>query len=265
MFIVVPAKVETLMDRHPWSNYAIMATIILVSIAIFIGAVPEALIDLLVLDRGLTPGILGHVLIHGGIFHLAGNMVFLWVFGNAICANTTDRIYIGLFLGVTLGAALCHIIIDGNPAIGASGATNGIVGITLAMYPLNRVHMAGIFFIRPFSFGTRVWHLALIYFALDLFGVISSGVGIAYWAHLGGVITGLGLGLMGLKFRLLGVTSYDNKTLLEFLGGERSEVEEEEEEDEVLTEAVRPQAPTYTFTPPPETRPAVPVPPVPKK
>jgi len=105
-----------------------------------VGFFNGALKDLVLRDSSL-PGIIGHVLLHSGLSHLVGNMIFLWVFGNAICTNIGNWVYLIIFLFCTLLAACGHLMMDGCSAIGASGAINGIVGIIFAMYPLNRVYL----------------------------------------------------------------------------------------------------------------------------
>jgi membrane associated rhomboid family serine protease len=117
------------------------------------GILPEETLETLVLNGWSFPGLVGHVLLHAGLDHLIGNMIFLWVFGNAICTNTSNWLYLPVFLACTLIAAAVHVLADGSPAIGASGAMNGIVGIVLAMYPLNRVNVFWLFLVRGGSFS----------------------------------------------------------------------------------------------------------------
>lgn len=91
-----------------------------------------------VLDGWSPAGLADHMLIHAHLFHLIGNLVFLWVFGNAICANTNNVIYPILYIAFGVLAAVVHNVLDGSPVIGASGAINGIVGMATALYPTNR-------------------------------------------------------------------------------------------------------------------------------
>ncbi|MGE9266829.1 MAG: rhomboid family intramembrane serine protease [Verrucomicrobiales bacterium] len=224
MIFLVPYEIETLQQERPWANWLIVGLCTLVSIsALFGGGLMNGDFDAFILDGFSLPGLIGHVLLHGDLIHLLGNMIFLWVFGNAICTNTNNWIYLLTFLVCTLLAATVHNLMDGSLAIGASGAINGLVGITLAMYPLNRVYLFWLFLIRGGSISCRAWLVILAWFAFDLWGVISGGGMIAYWAHIGGFLGGLGFGLTALHFGWFQLTEYDNRSLLEIIRRETPE------------------------------------------
>lgn len=215
MLIFIPYEIETLQQERPWANWLIVGACSLISIAAFAGQISEATVDSLILEGWNPIGMFGHVLLHLGPLHLIGNMIFLWVFGNAICTNTSNGVYLAIFALCTLSAAVVHNLADGAPAIGASGAINGIVGMVLAMYPLNRVYVFWVFAIRGGTFEIRAWVLILIWLAFDIWGVVSSGSGVAYWAHIGGLMGGIAIGLAFLKLGWIELTEYDNASLLE--------------------------------------------------
>ena len=224
MFLLVPYEIETLQQERPWANWLIVAACSLVSLlAMFGGGLESGAFNALVLRGFSLPGLFGHVLLHGGLLHLVGNMIFLWVFGNAICTNTNNWIYLTTFLVCTLVAGVTHVLIDGSPVIGASGAINGIVGVTLAMYPLNRVHLFWLFFIRGGSTSCKAWLIIVAWFAFDIWGALTGRGMIAYWAHIGGFLGGLGFGLTALHCGWFQLTEYDNRSLLEILRGEQRE------------------------------------------
>ena len=221
MLLFIPYEIETLRQERPWANWLIVAACTAVSlIALFGGGLHEGGFDALILDGFSLPGLFGHVLLHADLIHLIGNMLFLWVFGNAICTNTNNWIYLATFIICTLLAAVTHVVIDGSYAIGASGAINGIVGVTLAMYPLNRVNMLWVFFIRGGTTSCRAWLIILAWFLFDIIGVLSGGGLIAYWAHIGGFLAGLAFGMAALHFGWFQLTEYDNRSLLEIIRGE---------------------------------------------
>jgi membrane associated rhomboid family serine protease len=221
MLLLIPYEIETLQQERPWANWLIVAMCSVVSlIALFGGGLESGGFDSLILDGFSLPGLFGHVLLHADLFHLIGNMVFLWVFGNAICTNTNNWIYLATFLACTLVSGVTHVLLDGDLAIGASGAINGIVGVTLAMYPLNRVYLFWVFLIRGGSTSCKAWLIIVAWFLFDLWGVITGGGMIAYWAHIGGFLGGLGFGLLALHFRWFQLTEYDNRCLLEIIRGE---------------------------------------------
>ncbi|MEY3898622.1 MAG: hypothetical protein RLZZ214_4144 [Verrucomicrobiota bacterium] len=222
--LLIPYEIETLQQVRPWANWLIVGACALVSLVAMFGGMPEEVLDALVLDGWRLPGLVGHVLLHGGLLHLIGNMIFLWVFGNAVCTNTNNFIYLILFLACTLLAAAVHLLADGSLAIGASGAINGIVGLVLVMYPLNRVSVLWWVVLTGGTTEVRAWVLILFWFVFDLWGAFMGGGGIAYWAHLGGLAGGIAIGMVALKTGWIELTEYDNRSLLQLLAGEKEEL-----------------------------------------
>lgn len=224
MLLFIPYEIETLRQRIPWANWSIVALCSVVSlIALFGGGLESGDFDLLILDGFQPIGVVGHVLLHADLIHLIGNMIFLWVFGNAICMNTNNGIYLLTFLVCTVAAAVVHVVVDGSYAIGASGAINGIVGVTLAMYPLNRVYLFWLVLFKGGTTSCKAYGVIIAWFCFDVWGVISGGGMIAYWAHIGGFLGGLAFGLVALHFGWFQLTAYDNRSLLEILKGEHPE------------------------------------------
>ena len=138
--------------------------------------------------------------LHGGFFHLAGNMMFLWVFGD----NLEDRVghlkYLIFYLVAGVAAALTHLAIDPNsqvPLVGASGAISGVMGAYLLMFPFNRIKTLIVMYIITAIEIPAVWLLGL-WFAWQLVqGVMSLGVSqnvnIAFFAHVGGFVSGVAI------------------------------------------------------------------------
>lgn len=236
-----PLRIETLFKHYPWANWALIALTVLVFFgqisaeinapdpqlesidSLLYGAPleetppPTTWRDLMVLDGWAPLGLIGHVFLHADFLHVAGNMMFLWVFGNAVCGNTSNRFFPLLYLLFTLAAAAGHILLDGAPAIGASGAVNGVVGMALAMYPLNRVTMAYLFWFRYGVMTLPLWGLACVWLVVDLYGAFSGGQRVAYWAHLAGLGAGVTTGLVALRLGWVKLTEYDNRSLEEIL------------------------------------------------
>jgi membrane associated rhomboid family serine protease len=138
--------------------------------------------------------------IHGGIIHIAGNMLYLWIFGNNIEDILGHAKFLLFYLTAGVGGAIAHIISSPYsqiPTIGASGAIAGILGAYLILFPYARVlTIVPIFF---FIEIIRVPAVILIgfWFILQLFNgffsleVAQSAGGIAWFAHIGGFLTGL--------------------------------------------------------------------------
>jgi rhomboid family protein len=136
--------------------------------------------------------------LHGGWFHLLGNMLFLWIFGN----NVEDKLgvigYPIFYLASGVAATLAQLAISTDsiiPNLGASGAIAGVLGAYLVMFPRRRVLTLIIFFFITWVYLPAYFVLAM-WFVLQLFsGVgelgreVNSG-GVAFWAHIGGFVFG---------------------------------------------------------------------------
>tara|TARA_R110002096_G_scaffold54517_19_gene140665 strand:- start:120 stop:932 length:813 start_codon:yes stop_codon:yes gene_type:complete len=225
--LLVPYRIETLEQDVPWANWLIIAVCTLTSLLFFSnGPTEEDFItgrhwSIPMILNGWNPvGLVGHIFLHTDIFHLLGNMLFLWVFGNSVCTNIGNGRYLLLFLFVTIIAAIFHNLFSGGLAVGASGAINGVVGVVLALYPINRVHVWYLFFFRFGTWEVSAWLIILVWLAFDIWGVITGGGMVAYWAHIGGLIAGVGLGTLALQKTWVMLTEYDNRSLLEILTGQ---------------------------------------------
>jgi membrane associated rhomboid family serine protease len=136
-----------------------------------------------------------HMFVHADLFHLAGNMIFLFCFGNAVDAKLGHLAFLGsYFVTGLLGALVMLPLSGGLPMLGASGAISGIVGIFLVLYPLNEIALWDLDYL--WLSGGEPWRLSsywfiLFHFVFDLYGtVFMSKAGIAYACHLTGEIVG---------------------------------------------------------------------------
>jgi len=152
-------------------------------------------------DHGLAPTwltLFTAMFMHGGLFHLAGNMLFLWIFGNNI-EDSMGRLKFPLFyLAGGLIAVLGQTIINTDsttPTIGASGAVAAVLGGYALLYPRARVVTLVIIIIfitiieLPALVVLGLWFLFQLYDASQPIG--GEGGGIAYFAHIGGFLFGL--------------------------------------------------------------------------
>src|SRR5512139_2675219 len=137
--------------------------------------------------------------LHGGFLHILGNMWFLYIFGD----NIEDRLghlrYLIFYLLCGVAAGLVHLVTNWNskvPTIGASGAISGVMGAYLVLYPRARIlTLIPIFFFFQFVEIPAYIFLAF-WFLMQLLsaGMASGGAevgGVAFWAHVGGFVTGL--------------------------------------------------------------------------
>lgn len=223
MFLLFPLSIETLERHRPWMNWLLLAATFATFILSGMGRSESHAVHRFVLDGWAPTGLVGHVFLHAGWGHLIGNLVFLWVFGNVICQTTSNWIYPLLYFGTALGAAAIHNLLDGAPAVGASGAVNGLTGLALAMFPLNRASVAYVIGVKGGTFEIKVLSLCIISVAWDFLGAVMMSGRTAYWAHIGGLVTGVGVGLLCLHCGWIKLSCFDNKSLYEMLTGRELE------------------------------------------
>jgi membrane associated rhomboid family serine protease len=150
--------------------------------------------------------LLTSMFMHGGWLHLAGNMLFLWIFGDNVEHRIGHIPFLLFYLGSGIVAAFAQILVDTDsliPVLGASGAISGVLGAYLVMFPANRVLV--------FLFRFVVWVPAIV--AIGMWAVFQfiNGIGafalaeetaggVAYMAHIGGFVAGL---VAGVVFRVV--------------------------------------------------------------
>jgi membrane associated rhomboid family serine protease len=136
---------------------------------------------------------------HGGLAHLAGNMMYLWIFGDNIEDALGHLKYLLFYLLCGMLAGLSHVfstLVFGQslliPSLGASGAISGILGAYLRLFPGKGVHLWIFFFIVsvPAFIAVGVWFAFQVVNGLGALGGEEAG-GVAYAAHIGGFIFGL--------------------------------------------------------------------------
>jgi membrane associated rhomboid family serine protease len=136
---------------------------------------------------------------HGGWLHLAGNMLFLWVFGDNVEHRVGHALFAVFYLLVGLIATLAHILVDVDsviPTLGASGAISGVLGAYFVMFPTNRVN---VFLFRgvvavPAIVAIGMW--AVLQVIAGFGDLTGEAGGVAYAAHIGGFIGGAAAGLL---------------------------------------------------------------------
>src|SRR5688500_17263322 len=177
------------------------------------GAGPEACGES---DGGLAPTwltLLTSMFMHGGLLHLGGNMLFLWIFGD----NLEDRLghlrYLAFYLLTGVLASLAHVFStvafsEGGsgmlvPSLGASGAISGVLGGYILLFPHNpvRVILLRMLTTVPAYVALGLWFLFQFVSGLGLLGGGAQEGGVAYAAHIGGFIAGLAL----VKFFAIGL------------------------------------------------------------
>ena len=254
--MLIPLRVDVPMYRRPIANYVILGLIV-----VCFGAQlanlgnPEAIAPYVL--YGWNPlGLIGHMFLHGGLMHLIGNLLFLWIFGNAVCEKVGNIAYPFIFLGLGLMAAATHNLMSDHPAIGASGAINGIVGMFVVWFPMNLISCFYFFwiflFIRWGTFEVSSYVMILLWLAFDILGAAIGMGGVAYWAHLGGFGAGAALALLLTKLEWVSI--YDTeRTVLDIFGLRKSWAERGGRHK--APQAAPPPPAAAPYSPPPPTRP----------
>jgi membrane associated rhomboid family serine protease len=146
-------------------------------------------LDLYVIPSYLT--IFSSMFMHGGFMHLAGNMLYMWIFADNIEDSLGPIKFLIFYLLAGIGAAMTQVLMDTHsqiPMVGASGAIGGILGAYLINHPNARVLV-----LIPFGFFSQLIKIRALYvlgfwFILQF---ISTGGGVAYAAHIGGFVSGM--------------------------------------------------------------------------
>jgi len=166
------------------------------------GVIPAELTRLMLHDPRRLPHagmtLFTAMFVHGGLMHVAMNMLYLWIFGNNIEDVMGHGRYLAFYLACGLVASFCQVAVAPDsqvPMIGASGAISGILGAYVIMFPAARVMtlVFFIFFIRvvpiPAVIVLGVWFLLQLLNA----GPAGTGGGVAVFAHIGGFLAGVAL------------------------------------------------------------------------
>lgn len=138
-----------------------------------------------------------YAFLHEGYLHLAGNMLFLWVFGDNLEDQLGHIRYAAFYLASAVGAVLVHVMSDPSSDIqvlGASGAVAGVMGGYFLLFPKARIDVFFFFIIFFRIIPIPAWIVLGVWFGAQIAnGVMSlpGGPGIAYWAHVGGFVIGL--------------------------------------------------------------------------
>ena len=148
--------------------------------------------------------LLTSLFLHGGLWHLLGNMWFLWIFGD----NVEDRLghlrFLLFYVGGGVAASLVHVLVSVAfsgpsliPTIGASGAVSAVLGAYLLAFPTARIvtFLPIFFFIYLVEIPASIYLLFWFVFQQVLPGLGSLGTaggGVAFWAHIGGFLAGMG-------------------------------------------------------------------------
>jgi membrane associated rhomboid family serine protease len=175
------------------------------------GAYPSPSIGNVIGKFGLVPALILNgdqiytfftsMFLHADLIHLGGNMLFLYVFGDNVEDTFGHVRYLLFYLVSGIGASSLHIFaalsLGGSaiPTIGASGAIAGVLGAYFVLFPRSKIlTLIFLFWITIVAIPAVVF-LGLWFVYQFLYGSIGAGGGVAYWAHVGGFVTGIVFGV----------------------------------------------------------------------
>ncbi|HUI31857.1 MAG TPA: rhomboid family intramembrane serine protease [Candidatus Acidoferrales bacterium] len=206
--MIIPTRLDFKYVFAPVANAIIIGITITFFIFEITGALPYSVFNEMVL-RDMNPmGLIGNLLLHASWLHLIGNMLVLWVFGNAVNSVVGNKWYPVIYVGLGIAASMAHLALSDGSAVGASGAINGIVGMSLVLFPGVPLKILLFVWLAPIRLSPRSFWTILMWLVFDFIGVAAGGDHIAHWAHLGGFFAGVGLGFLLLRFQK--VASYDS-------------------------------------------------------
>ena len=139
--------------------------------------------------------VLTSMFVHGGLAHIAGNMLFLWIFGDNVEDFYGHFTYLFFYLLCGIGSGLLHVLFNMSsavPALGASGAISGVMGAYLILYPRSQILTLVFIFLVPIPavIILGLWFVMQFLSAFGSLGSVTSG-GVAWWAHVGGFLLGM--------------------------------------------------------------------------
>lgn len=203
---MLPIRDHNPSETTPYVTY----TLLVLNIAIYLfglvavttdQALSQLYYDYAMIPARITAGenyvsFVSSIFLHAGLMHLAGNMLFLWIFGDNLEDKMGHATFLGFYLLGGIGAGLAQFIVgiySPVPVIGASGAIAAVMGGYLLLFPKAKVDIFIFLIVFIRILPIPAWMMLGAWFGLQLFNGISSdaaGGGVAYWAHAGGFIVG---------------------------------------------------------------------------
>lgn len=204
---MLPIRDRNPSGQVPYVSWALIA----VNIVVFMAYYPlgsDASVNEVYHTWGMVPArlssgdglwtVLSALFVHGGWLHLGLNLLFLWVFGDNVEAEMGSLGYLGFYLACGLIAfALQYVAgpMSPVPVAGASGAVAGVMGAYFLMFPRARVDLLVYYVVGLRTFAVPAWALLGVWFTVQVWGGLSTPAGgaVAFWAHVGGFLAGVGL------------------------------------------------------------------------
>jgi membrane associated rhomboid family serine protease len=133
--------------------------------------------------------------LHGGLMHLLGNMLFLYIFGDNVEDAFGHIGYLFFYLLCGIGSGLIHVLFNWHsaiPALGASGAISGVMGAYAVLFPNHRILTFFFIFLIPVPAILILGYWFVLQFVAGINGLgMATAGGVAWWAHIGGFLMGV--------------------------------------------------------------------------
>ena len=210
---MIPLRTDVPLRHTPWANYLLIA----INVVVFFVQRWSVAAEM------HTPGALDprdprlinyftYQFLHGDALHLAGNMLFLYIFGN----NVADRIgnvgYLAFYLAGGVAAGIGHVLADVQPVIGASGSVSAVTGAFIVLLPRSRVTVLFFFFIITAFEIPSVWLIVASFlkdFVMGFGDPRGTAQGVAHVAHFAGSVFGFSISFALIAARLLPRDQFD--------------------------------------------------------
>jgi len=213
----LPIRTDSRLRSTPYMNWAIIAANLLVFAAQRLTNIE----DKWVLDANDPKlyNFITYAFLHADVWHIGGNMLFLYIFGNNVNDKMGNVAYLGYYLAAAVFAGAGFVVSSDSAVLGASGAVAAVTGAYLVLFPRANVTIA-YFFIFIGTYEIPSMWLIVFFFLQDLlFGIAglgeSRGGGVAYMAHVFGTTFGVVVCAILLRFKILPRDQWDMIALLD--------------------------------------------------
>jgi membrane associated rhomboid family serine protease len=212
--MIIPLKTDSPLRGVPWMNWAL----IVANVVVF---ATQSSVSPMLVERWLLNARNPHLyqfvtyaFLHADFWHLATNMLFLYIFGNNICDRLGNGAYLAFYLAGAVFAAVGYVPFQETKMLGASGAISAVTGAYIALMPRSHVTILYFFFLIGTIEIPSIWFI-LAYFAQDVVLNFGQNTGVAHLAHISGSIFGFLVCMILLKARLLPRDHFDMMSLLD--------------------------------------------------
>jgi len=199
-----------LRDDNPTARKPVITIALIVLNVLMFYVEYQAGFEFMVYRLGAIPGnilqgrdwftLVTSMFLHGGLWHLAGNMLYLWIFADNVENIMGRPRFIAFYFLCGLIAAATHILMSGPsevPMVGASGAISGVLGAYVVRFPRAKVLVIiPVFWFLMFReipalFVLGFWFVMQLFSGVLVVGMPQTGGGVAFWAHIGGFLAGM--------------------------------------------------------------------------